>query len=316
MSKCLCCYKELGDAQVDFHPSCARKIFGRTLAPVLPYSRDNMSELARQVIRSSTTVTGVQAKMSLGLDRGHRNEPDRLTIVALSGDYILKPQSDKYPHLPELEDVTMKMAAAAGIQTAVHSLIRLSDGEISYITKRMDRRGDGQKISMLDMCQLSNRITEHKYMGAYSQLAQCVKKYSGASMLDVQHFWEIVIFSWITGNSDMHCKNFSLIEQFENEYTLAPAYDLLSVLLVDKLDTDELALPLEVGGKTNGFDRTSFMEALVASGLTQKTANAIINKLKSCQREWYTILENSFLPEPMILSYKNLISERLGRLDE
>lgn len=316
MSKCLFCYKDLGDSQVDFHPSCARKIFGRTLAPVLPYSRDNMSELAKQVIRSSTSVTGVQTKMSLGLDRGHRNEPDRLTIVALNGDYILKPQSDKYLHLPELEDVTMKMAAASGIETATHSLIRLRDGELGYITRRMDRGKDGQKISMLDLCQLSNRITEHKYMGAYSQLAQCIKKYSGASMLDVQRFWEIVLFSWITGNSDMHCKNFSLIERFDNEYTLAPAYDLLSVLLVDTLDTDELALPLEVGGKTNGFNRESFVDALTTSGLTHKTANALINKLASCRVKWDTILENSFLPDQMILSYKNLIAERLSRLGE
>ena len=93
MSKCLYCYKELRPGEVDFHPECARRMFGTSTVPVLPYSRDNMSELASKVIRASTSVTGVQAKLSLEIDRGKRNEPARFTIVGLWGKYILKPQS-------------------------------------------------------------------------------------------------------------------------------------------------------------------------------------------------------------------------------
>lgn len=311
MNKCLCCYKPLEEGQVDFHPACARKLFGRSLAPVVPYTRDNMSELAKKVIRTSASVTGVQAKMSLGLDRGKRNEPDKLTIVGLCGRYILKPQSPKYRCLPELEDVTMKMAQAAGIETATHSLIRLSDGELSYITLRMDRTKDGRKVSMLDMCQLSNRISEHKYLGAYQQLAGTIKRYSAASMLDVQRFWEVVLFSWITGNSDMHCKNFSLIEKYENEYVLAPSYDLLAVLLVDPNDTDELAMALEVGGKKAGFDRGAFMSSIIDSGVTEKAGEKIIKKMISNAQKWYDILDSSFLPEDMIAAYKKLIVKRI-----
>lgn len=314
MNKCLYCYKPLEDGQIDFHPSCARKFFGRSLAPIVPYTRENMSELARKVIRTSASVTGVQAKMSLGLDRGRRNEPDKLTIVGLWGRYILKPQSFKYKCLPELEDVTMKMAQAAGIETAPHSLIRLSDGELSYITLRMDRTKDGRKLSMFDMCQLSNRISEHKYLGAYRQLADTIKRYSAAPMLDVQRFWEVVLFSWITGNSDMHCKNFSLIEKYENEYVLAPSYDLLAVLLVDPNDTDELAMALEVGGKKAGFDRDSFMSSIVGSGIAEKTADKIIEKIISNKRKWFDILDSSFLPEDMIAAYKQLIDKRIERL--
>ena len=81
MSKCLYCYQELEDGQVDFHPGCARKFFGSATAPILPYSRENMSELARQVIRTSASVTGVQAKMSLDVNRGEKNEPAKFTIV-------------------------------------------------------------------------------------------------------------------------------------------------------------------------------------------------------------------------------------------
>ena len=113
MSKCLYCYQELEPGQVDFHPACARKIFGMSEAPTMPYTRDNMSDLARKVIRTSASVTGVQAKMSLDVDRGEKNEPARFTIVGLWGKYIFKPQSPKYRCLPELEDLTMKMAEAS-----------------------------------------------------------------------------------------------------------------------------------------------------------------------------------------------------------
>lgn len=226
MSKCLCCYQELEKGQVDFHPSCARKFFGSETAPILPYTRDNMSELARQVIRTSASVTGVQAKMSLDVNRGGKNEPAKFTIVGLWGKYIFKPQSAQYPCLPELEDLTMKMAEAAHIRTARHTLIRLADGELGYLTLRMDRGKKGEKISMLDMCQLTNRLTEHKYYGTYQQLAETIKKYSSVPMLDVQRFWEIVLFSWITGNSDMHCKNFSLLDSGGGEYVLSPAYEI------------------------------------------------------------------------------------------
>ena len=314
MSKCLCCYKPLEEGQVDFHPGCARKLFGRSIAPVVPYTRDNMSELAKKMIRASASVTGIQAKMSLGVDRGKKNEPDKLTIVGLWGRYILKPQSPKYRCLPELEDVTMKMARAAGIETAPHSLIRLSDGELSYITLRMDRTKDGKMLSMLDMCQLSNRISEHKYLGAYQQLATTIKRYSAAFMLDVQRFWEVVLFSWITGNSDMHCKNFSLIEKIENEYVLAPSYDLLAVLLVDPNDTDELAMALEVGGKKTGFDRNSFLKSFVDSGISERTSEKIIGKMISNEQRWYDILDSCFLPKDMIATYKELIAVRIEKL--
>lgn len=313
MSKCLFCYKELRPGEVDFHPECARKMFGASTAPELPYSRENMSDLASKVIKTSTSVTGVQAKLSLDIDRGKKNEPSRFTIVGLWGNYILKPQSPQYRCLPELEDVTMKMAEIAHIKTARHSLIRFSDGEIGYITLRMDRDRKGQKHSMLDMCQLTNRLTEHKYLGSYEQLATTVIKYSKAPYLDVQKFWELVLFSWITGNSDMHCKNFSLLDEGEG-YLLSPAYDLLSVLLVDPHDTDELAMPIFTGGKTTEFNREIFSRAFVQSGVPANTAEKRIDKMASHKEKWFGIIDNSFLPEDLKVSYKELILERLNLL--
>lgn len=314
MNKCLYCYQELEEGQVDFHPGCARKFFGSETVPLLPYTRDNMAELARQVIRTSTSVTGVQAKMSLDVNRGGKSEPAKFTIVGLWGKYIFKPQSGKYPFLPELEDLTMKMAEVARIRTARHTLIRLADGELGYLTLRMDRGRKGEKISMLDMCQLTNRLTEHKYYGTYQQLAETIKKYSSAPMLDVQRYWEVVLFSWMTGNSDMHCKNFSLIDTGNGEYVLSPAYDLLAVLLVDTADTEEMAMSFSVGGVKNGFNKTTFMDAFTQSGIPVAVASKMIERMKGYFPKWKELIAQSFLSEQMKADYCHLLSKRIEQL--
>lgn len=314
MNKCLYCYQELEEGQVDYHPACARKFFGSDTAPILPYTRENMSELAHQVIRTSASVTGVQAKMSLDVNRGGKNEPAKFTIVGLWGKYIFKPQSSKYPCLPELEDLTMKMAEAAHIRTARHTLIRLADGELGYLTLRMDRGQKGEKISMLDMCQLTNRLTEHKYYGTYQQLAETIKKYSSAPMLDVQRFWEVVLFSWITGNSDMHCKNFSLVDNGNGEYVLSPAYDLLAVLLADPQDTEEMAMSFTVGGDKSGFNRNTFITAFIQSGIPAVVADKMIERMKRNLPKWKELINLSFLPEKMKTYYHQLLDKRIALL--
>ena len=308
MSRCLCCYKELRDGEKDFHPHCARKFFGTKKTPLLPYTRDDISRLAKETIRSSVSVPGVQSKLSLEMDRGKRNEPSKLTIVGLWGKYILKPQSNVYPSLPELEDLTMKMAEASGIETARHSLIRFQDGELAYITQRMDRESKNEKISMLDMCQLSNRLTEHKYLGSYEQIAGTIRNYSAAPYLDLQRFWEVVLFSWFTGNSDMHCKNFSLYNKYGNDYILTPAYDLVAALLVMPSDQDELALSLN--RKHHGITRDDFLASITASGIDEKIANTMVQKMLSSIEKWSDLIDNSFIPDEMKETYKKLIETR------
>lgn len=320
-NKCLYCYKELDDNQLHYHPACAMKLFGSKQAPILPYNRDNIEDLALQIIEKRTSVTGVQPKLALDINRGGKNEPDKLTIVGLWGNYILKPQSPQYPFMPEVEDVTMKMAEFCGIDTVKHGLICMDDGELAYITRRVDRDGKGGKYSMLDMCQLTNRLTEHKYRGAYIQLAETIKKYSVSPLLDVQRFWEIVLFSWITGNSDMHCKNFSLLETPKLGYRLSPAYDLLSVKLVDKFDTDELAMPLAGAGVFDdtpivNFNRDSFIEAMTLSGVSEPIANKLINKQISCKDKWFSIIDISFLNDEFKNNFKAIVNKNIDVLSQ
>lgn len=308
MAKCLYCYKELKEGQTDYHPSCAKKLYGVKTAPVLPYNRSQIGELAKRVVRAQTTLTGVQAKLSLDVNHGQKNEPDRFTIVGLWGRFILKPQTDTYRSLPELEDLTMHMAEAAKIAVVPHGLIRFDDGELCYITRRIDRQPDGSKTAMEDMCQLSERLTEYKYKGSYEQIAKLIKKYSAVPQLDLVNFWEVVVFSWITGNSDMHLKNFSLYKT-PLGYCLTPAYDLLSTLIVMPQDTEELALTLN--GKKRKIKRPDFEKAMTASGLNEKVIQNMANKFGKAISKWIDLIDNSFLPNDMKREYKRLIIKRV-----
>ncbi len=311
MDKCLFCYKPLAEGEVDYHKSCARKIFESTTVPLLPYTRANIKELAREIVIASTTVTGVQAKLSLDIARGKAGEPQRFTIVGLWGRYILKPQTDRFTNLPENEDLTMHLAEAAGIKTVLHSLIRFADGELCYITRRVDRTKNGDKIAMEDMCQLSERLTEDKYKGSYERIAKLIFQYSAAPLLDVVNFWEVVLFSWLTGNADMHLKNFSLYHPVDN-YILAPAYDLLSTALAMPEDDEELALTLN--GKKKRIKRVDFEKAMRDSGMDDKVIKNLFGRFSKALPKWHKLIDESFLPEDARGKYHDKIDIMARRI--
>lgn len=312
MNKCLYCYKPLIEGEVDYHKACARKIFESANVPILPYTRANIKELAREIVSASTTVTGVQAKLSLDLSRSNAGEPQRFTIVGLWGRFILKPQTDRYANLPENEDLTMRMAETVGIKTVPHSLMRFADGELCYITRRIDRTKNGGKIAMEDMCQLSERLTEDKYKGSYERVAKLIHKYSAAPLLDIVNFWEIVLFSWLTGNADMHLKNFSLFRPTKN-YMLAPAYDLLSTSIVLPEDDEELALTLN--GKKKRIKRADFEKAMRDSEMDEKAITNLFNRFSKAIPKWHELIDMSFLPAELQETYHDKINAMSRRLN-
>ena len=308
MSKCLYCYKELADGEVDFHKGCCKKFFGIPEAPELPYSLDELDTLAAQVIQSQTTLTGVQAKLSLHLDRHDGSK--RLTIVGLWGDYIFKPQTQSYKTLPENEDLTMHLAEIAKIKVVPHTLIRLKDGTLGYLTKRIDRSADGDKIPMEDMCQLTERQTEYKYKSSYEQIAKVIAKYSYVPLLDLTDFYEQVFFSWLVGNNDMHLKNFSLYAP-KGKWGLTPAYDLLNVTLVNPKDDEELALTLNARKKR--IKKADFVKAMETSGIAPKVFENMVTKYHKLLPKFNEVIDMSFLDDEDKEMYKQSIAARLKR---
>lgn len=310
--KCLFCYKQLGVNETDFHTSCSKKIFGQPQPPVFPYTENELEKLAVEVLKTQTTIPGVQPKISLHLESGNqKNNPKKFTIVGLWGGYILKPPSPYYSQLPEVEDLTMHMASQSKIQVVPHSLIRMKTGNLAFITKRIDREGKN-KIHMEDMCQLTERLTEEKYHGSYEQIGKAIQKFSANPGLDLVNFCELVLFSFITGNADMHLKNFSLIHKPDLGVVFSPAYDLLSTALVNPADDEDLALTLN--GKKKKINRNDFSAFFNTLKLDTKQQENIFKKMITSKTKWVKRIDESFLTDEFKSEYKLLIDNRFYKL--
>jgi serine/threonine-protein kinase HipA len=312
-SKCLFCYESLRAGEEHYHQACSKRFFGQAYVPKFEYDKEALADLAQQFLNANMAVTGVQAKVSLSWHRKQeRNALKKLTIVGLYGDYILKPPSDFYRCLPELEACTMKMADVCGLNTVPHTLFPLQDGTLCYITKRVDRTRTGMR-HMEDMCQLTERLTEDKYKGSHEQVAKALLKYSDAPLLDVTNFYEYVVFSYLTGNADMHLKNFSLLEtEQRGRFLLSPAYDLLSTALVNKADTEELALTLN--GKKSKLKYEDFLAAYTLLNLSQKLLDKTLENFYYCRLEMMEVVYKSFLPQDLKNNYEVLLNERFKKL--
>ena len=316
-AKCYGCYQALSATERLYHARCSRKLFGTPVPPMLPFTEKDIVGLAEQSVLRSATVAGAQTKLSLGLMRGESTtSPDRFTILGVWGSHILKPPTPNYPHMAELEDLTMHLAELVGIRTVPHGLLPMEDGALAYITRRVDRIGKpgGRKVTKLhmeDMCQLTERQTEHKYKGSHEQIAKAITRFAQNTLSDQTIFYEQVLFSFLTGNADMHLKNFSLLKEVEGHYSLSPAYDLLpSSLLIN--ETEEFALTLN--GRKSKLTRSDFETAMRAAGLNDRAIANLFNRFAKALPKWNAFIPLSFVPEELQDPFIKLIEERAVRM--
>lgn len=308
---CLLCYKPLSAEEIDYHVKCVANIFGLKQMPEFDIDEKKLSDYAKRIIKANRVITGVQPKLSLWLEKTKKS--NRFTIVDDKSNYIIKPQSETHLSLPENEDLCMHLANELGIEVATHSLVRLKSGNLAYITKRFDREGIN-KIACEDLCQLTETLTDHKYRGSYEKVGKTIIYYSTQHGLDILHYYHLILFSFITGNADMHLKNFSMIEKEGGAFCLSPAYDLVSTHLVIKNETEQMSLNLN--GKKNKISKKDF--DVFGSNL-QLTAKQIQNSYdlfieKSDRLHWW--IDNSFLPPEHKDILKKLVSERIELLKE
>ena len=308
---CLCCGKPLKtqDTPYQWHKSCIKNFFGTNKFPDIDVSEEILNQLAIDSTTKGYTVPGVQKKLSLHLTTG--TEP-RLTLVNYPTGYILKPQTAEYAALPEMEYLVMQMAKASGIKTVPFAIVKLAsqNDAFAYITKRIDRE-NGQMLAMEDFCQLEGRLTEDKYRGSYERCGKIVSKYSANPGLDLAEMYFRIIFSFAVGNSDMHLKNFSLIEtsQGSEEYILSAAYDMLSTNVVIPEDTEQLALT--TNGKKHNLHRKDFLILAETIGVAPKSAEKIIDKIVKMTPEYIAMCKASYMPDNMKASLEKLITERM-----
>lgn len=310
MSRCLYCYNEMEtNAGGDYHPQCSKTFYGTKEAPALPYFLSDMEQLAKEAALLSVTVPGVQPKLSLGWIRdelrdGQRN---RLTIMnALEGHYILKPPNPKYDQMPENEHLSMKLAELFKIDVVPSGMIRLVSGELCYLTKRIDRNHDGSRIHMIDFLQILE--LEDKYKGTMETLGKTIGELSINTLLDKLRFFELTIFSYITGNNDMHLKNFSMWLS-ETGWILSPAYDLLNTKIILSGDREDMALLL--GAKKKNYNKGYFDSFGAVLKLNEKQINSVYKRLEKWLPDASGLIDRSFLTKERKTAYKELINSRV-----
>ena len=321
--KCLCCGKEftpkasIEEVESGWHKKCVKAFFGGTKLPTLDISEETLKRLAEESTNKGFTVPGVQKKLSLHLTEG---TSPRLTLVNYPTGYILKPQTEEYETLPEAEYLVMQMAKQVGIKTVPFALIKMnSRGELAYITKRIDRTQVDSKMQILameDFCQLEERLTEDKYKGSYERCAKVIKKYSSMAKFDLTELYLRLVFSFVIGNSDMHLKNFSMIEKIEgsSEYVLSSAYDLLPVNAIMPEDEEEFALTM--CKKKRKIRRKDFLSFAEEIGIESVTAEKLLSKVIKEKETLLVMSEESYLSESLKARLKEIISARIGVLEE
>ncbi len=314
---CLCCGKLLRseNEQNGWHKRCMKRFFGTSVLPNVEIDEKTIELLAVEGTSKGFTVPGVQKKLSLHLIS--EDKKPRLTLLNYPTGYILKPQVKDFRSLPEAEQLVMCMADASGISTVPHALV-LGNGGFAYITKRVDRifeKNETRMLAMEDFCQLDLRLTQDKYKGSYERCSKIIQKYSSRAKLDMTELYMRLVFSYLVGNSDMHLKNFSLIEIAEGsgQYVLSPAYDLLPVNVIMPEDKEQFALTMN--GKKMNIRRKDFLLFADKCDISRSAAEKMISKLVSMKPTFTALCKESLLLEDLKERFIQLIEERSKFLD-
>ncbi|WP_207535674.1 HipA domain-containing protein [Desertivirga arenae] len=304
MANCYFCYQPVPDGGL-YHPPCCKKVFGTSKLPELKLDQSLLKSLAEQTVNQRIAVTGVQPKLSMSLVRD--GQDNRLTIVGLWGNFILKPQHSSFSQMPENEDLTMHLASVFRVSTCRHCLLRASDGNLVYLAKRFDREGQ-RKIHMEDFCQLAGFQTEQKYSSSYEHVGRLIRQYCSNRGLDLQRYFELLLFCFITGNNDMHLKNFSVLHQ-DKEIILSPAYDLINSAIINKKDKQDVGLKLN--GKDKELKRHDFIQLGKALQLPDLVVQRALKKFTSKDEEILEWISRSFLSPDGKQEYKELYTRKV-----
>lgn len=315
-NQCLCCFEKLNEGESLYHKQCSIHLFETEEQPKLEFGQRDLEKLATEFLTQHIAVTGVQKKLSLELYSDSKSRKSRFTIAgALGGGYILKPPTNEYPFMPEIECLTMAIAGKCGIQVAPHGLIMLQDKSIAYITKRFDRIR-GRKLACEDLCQLSELLTAQKYNSSAERTGKIIKKFSSFPGDDLFRYFELTVFCFLTGNADMHLKNFSLLTNERGDIRLSPAYDLLSTRLLIPAYEDNEELVLSVNGKKSNVKRKDFIVLAENLKIPLKSANYTMDSLLAKKSEFVRLIEKSFLPITLKESYVEIVHRRMEIIEK
>jgi serine/threonine-protein kinase HipA len=279
----------------------------KTLSPLKYSAAEQRAEAIARVGKMS--IQGVQDKLSAQL----KIKAGYFDLVDERGHYILKPQSQFYPELPQNEALTMSLAALVNIDVPVHGLVYASDNSLTYFVKRFDRVGRNQKLALEDFAQLSQRSRDTKYDSSMERVVKVITEFCTFPKIEVVNLLRLTLFSFLVGNEDMHLKNFSLITR-HHKIVMSPAYDLINTTIAQKNTKEELALPLN--GKKNNLKKDDFFNYFARGilKLNDRVIADVVSNFAYVLPAWYALIENSFLSKAMQQQYLKLLHERAKRL--
>ena len=304
-ARCLVCLADVR-GEGEYHARCAKALFGSTRVPTIDLELARLHTVAQAMV-GHTSLSGIQRKVSVGLTA------DRATLrVAMEkGHFILKPQAQVFPSLPENEHLTMRIAAAAGLQISPNGLVRLRDGSLAYLTRRFDRTAEGRKLLQEDFCQLGELAPKQKYEGSAELCARVVRCHASEPLVSALALFRQVVFAWWTGNGDMHLKNLSLLRGADGVHRLSPAYDLLCTDLF--VEDDQLALP--VGGNRRGVTPRQWLGLASYCGLTPRATARALGQVHAALTPALDLIARSYLPDEMKVRYERLLEVRARTME-
>ena len=304
---CLSCQISARETELvnGYHSECSQKLFDASEPPEILFGTADIS-IEVQKMAGKLSVSGAQPKLSLMHDRAKQ----RLKVVAFGGRYILKPQTDRFPLLPENENLCMNIASLYGLEVPAHGLIPLADGRLAYIVKRFDRLDHGKKRHQEDFQQLLQK--KDKYHGSYEQIANFIKKHSERASSDLKKLYESALLFFVLGNGDAHLKNFSLMHNATVGYHLSPSYDIVSSRLVLPAEREEMCLSIQ--GKKNRITAKDFIRLAQHFGLSGWQADNIHNRLSALLPEIEKRIKESFLTTRFKTGLLEIFRERMKRI--
>ena len=308
MSRCLITAEEwLGPGP--YSPAGLRSL-DRRLTHLEPLSFTHQQLLEEAALRAGKmSIQGVQPKLSAVL----RVTEGRMALVDAKGRFILKPAHTLYREIPENEALTMSLAATMGIDVPLHGLLRGVDGTRTYFIRRFDREGR-DRLPVEDFAQLGGASRDTKYESSVERLIGIVDRYCSFPAVERVRLFERLLFCFLTGNEDMHLKNWSLITRADR-VELAPAYDLLNSTIVLRGDVEETALPLN--GQKRNLRAPLFWRYLASDRLQlpKRIVEEVRTRIVTAATQWPARIATSFLSPEMQERYLVLVRNRFSLLE-
>ena len=307
MSRCPITYETIEEGR--YSPKGLRRLSPR-LKNLKDFPYTAQEQIREAQIRSSKmSIQGVQPKLSVRLTVAKR----AFEVVDAGGRYILKPQNQLCRELPENEDLSMRLAASAGIKVPFHGLIYSKDDSLTYFIRRFDRQGRS-KVAVEDFAQLAGLSRDTKYDFSMERLVPILDEHCTFPVVEKLRLFRLTLFNYLIGNEDAHLKNFSLI-RVNGKIELSPAYDLVNTTIAFEGAQEEMALPLM--GTKRRFTRNAFFDYFARERLelSDQSIDQVEKQFRVCLSSWTFTINASFLSEELKEEFQNVVENRKAVLE-